>query len=118
MSEQGNTLSTNETSYLEKIADTRISVNMTPREVANFMLKLSSDDEFRSRLEKDPAGVLAEHHIYVPTRDIPLHIVLPPKDVLQQVLFDSMKGREAKIALLPFNVDPSVYWYVSWLAFL
>ena len=52
-----------EASHLEKAANVRISMNMTPREAFNFILRLSSDDEFRSRLERNPHEVLAEHHI-------------------------------------------------------
>jgi predicted lipid carrier protein YhbT len=109
---------TSEASHLEKARNVRISMNMTPREAFNFVLKLSSDDEFRSRLEMNPHEVLAEHHIHIPSKDIPLHASLPPKDALQQVLMDLMAGREGTITALPLNVDPMYWMFIDFFIFL
>ncbi len=115
MSEHDNT---SEASHLEKAGNVRISINMTPREAFNFILKLSSDDEFRSRLERNPHEILAEHHIYIPSKDIPLHASLPPKDALQQALMDLMADREGTITALPLNVDPMYWMFIDFFIFL
>jgi predicted lipid carrier protein YhbT len=107
-----------EAAHLAKAADVRITMNMTPREVFNFVLKLSSDDDFRARLEKNPHEVLAENHIYIPSKDIPLHASLPPKEQLQQVLMDLMTKREALVRALPLNVDPMYWFFMDFLIFL
>jgi len=104
-------------STVPNLADERISVNMTPREAHNFILKLSNDDEFRSRFEKDPAGVLAEHHIYIPLQQIPAHTVLPAKDVLQRALADFTQAGELNLTTFPPNepIGPLVVLCFWWL---
>jgi len=68
------------------ILDTRIPLNLTPTEVYEFLIKLSSDDAFRTRLEQNPTEVLAEHHIHVPIDQLPGIVVLPSKESLQRAL--------------------------------
>ena len=115
MSDQNESL---EAEHLKKAADVRISMNLTPREVFNLVTRMASDDEFRARLEKSPHEVLAEHHIYVPSTDIPLHASLPPKKELQQVLMDIMSGHQGTITELPLNVDPQFWFFIDFLIFL
>jgi hypothetical protein len=103
---------------LEKMGNTRISVNMTPGEILEFVLKLASDDEFRSRLEKVPHEVLEESHIRLPLPDVPLHVNLPPKDEMQRVIGDLLAGNEIKLAALPFNVQPEYAFFIDFLIFL
>jgi len=107
-----------EAEHLKKAANVRISMNLTPREVFNLVTRMASDDEFRARLEKNPHEVLAEHHIYVPSKDIPLHASLPPKEELQQALMDIMSGHQGTITALPFNVDPQYWFFIDFLIFL
>jgi hypothetical protein len=107
-----------ETALLEKMADSRISFNMTPREILEFVLRLASDDDFRSRLENNPHEVLAENHIHIPVPDVPLHVNLPNKDELQRAVIDIMAGHHIKLTALPFNVDPGYWFFIDFLIFL
>ena len=102
----------------QDLVDKRITLNLTPTEAHDFLIKLSNDDEFRSRLERNPHEILAEHHIYIPSKDIPLHASLPPKDALQQALMDLMADREGTITALPLNVDPMYWMFIDFFIFL
>ena len=107
-----------ERAILEKLANVRIGVNMTPKEVFNFLLKLASDDDFRAAIEKNPNEALAQYHVYVPSHDVPFHVTLPPKGQLQQALMDMLTGDPGVIPALPFNVDPMFWWFIDFLIFL
>jgi putative modified peptide len=110
--------SVDEAAHLERIADVRVTMSLTPREAFNLLLRLSSDDEFRSQVEAQPHRVLAEHGINVPSEDIPLQASLPPKEVLQEVMLQLMAGQQGTIAELPFNVDPMYWWFIDFIIFL
>lgn len=110
--------SLSEARTLEKVANARINFNMTPREVLEFLMRLASDDDFRARLEKQPHKALADNHIHVPVKDVPLHVHLPPKDQLQEALMDIMTGQELRLRALPFNVDPGFWYFIDFLIFL
>jgi putative modified peptide len=103
---------------LARLGKLRIGASLTPREVFNFLLRLASDDEFRARLHKHPHQTLAEHHIYVPAHDPPVHIRLPAKHELQQVLMDVMMRQETALAFHPFNLNAELSWFVSFMTFL
>jgi hypothetical protein len=103
---------------IQKMADARMGVNMTPREILEFVLKLASDDEFRTRLEKVPQEVLTEYHIDIPLQDVPLHVNLPTKDEMQRVIVDMLAGNEIKLAALPFNIQPEYAFFIDFLIFL
>jgi hypothetical protein len=102
----------------KQMADSRITVSMTPRELMTFVFRLASDDDFRARLERDPHGVLAENHVHIPTPAVPLHINLPPKGELQEALAEMMRGSDVKVAAIPFNVDPGYWIFIDFLIFL
>jgi len=99
-------------------AATRMSVNMTPRENFNFVLKLAADDNFRTQLQQNPSETLAAHHIYVPPHLLTHAEGLPTKEDLQKALSEMLHGRETTIADIPFDSTVAVFWYVSWFAFL
>ena len=107
-----------EAALLQKMADSRISISMTPREILTFVFRLASDDEFRARLEHDPHGVLAENHVHIPVPDVPLHINLPPKRELQEAVTEMMRGNDIKVPAIPFNVDPGYWFFIDFLIFL
>jgi hypothetical protein len=92
---------------------------MTPREAFNFVLKLASDDTFRAQLEQNPSEVLAAHHIYAPPHLFtPSPPSLPTKEDMQRALSDLLHGRETTLAVIPFDSTVTVFWFVSWFAFL
>ena len=102
---------------LAKMAQTRVGVNATPRELFDFVLRLASDDTFRAKLEADPSGALAEYHIYVPGH---AHVIIPDKAELQRVLLDIMSGQETAMVALPFDGDHAsdLTWFTSFLCFV
>jgi putative modified peptide len=67
-------------------ADRRLTISLTPTEARDFLLRLASDDAFRSRLEQQPEEVLAEHHIHLPAEHVPSRSVLPSKELLRRAL--------------------------------
>jgi len=61
-------------------------ISITPGEANELLEKLLEDDEFRSRVEADPRGTLAEYHIDVPAEffgEAPVE--LPPKEDIRAV---------------------------------
>jgi putative modified peptide len=48
--------------------------------------RLATDDEFRARLARNPADVLAEYDIEVPPAAVPAEVVLPPRAQLAEAL--------------------------------
>ena len=111
-------LSPDESAHLARIADVRITKSLSPREAFGLMLRLATDDAFRASIEHDPHGVLARFGVDVPSKDIPLHASLPPKEALRDVLLDIMADRQGTIAELPFNVDPMYWMFIDFLIFL
>ena len=103
---------------LKRMSETRISIGMTPKEAFAFILRLSSDDEFRASLEKDPHRVLAEHRVLIPPRGVPIQVHLPGKEELQDTLADIMMGNPVALPALPFNVDPGFWFFIDFLIFL
>ncbi len=107
-----------ERALLARLGKLRVGASLTPREVFNFLLRLASDDEFRARLETHPRETLAEHHIYVPAHDPPVHVRVPSKHDLQQVLMDVMMQHETALSFHPFNLNAELSWFVSFMTFL
>ena len=102
---------------LAKMAETRVGVNATPRELFDFVLRLASDDTFRKQLEKDPSCALAEYHTYVPGN---AHVINPNKAELQRALLDIMSGQERAMMGLPYQGDHAsdLSVFTSFLCFL
>ena len=115
MSDQMEPISSHEITIAPSLADKRVSVNLTPREAFDFVLKLSCDDEFRSRLEENPSEVLAEHHIYVPQELISGQLTLPPKERLQLALMDITLGREFRLSVAS-SMSPGFFWFFALFA--
>ncbi len=57
-----------------------------------FLHRIADDDHFRAEVEADPRGKLAEFGLHVEPQDLPSHVTLPEKEVLQKgtVLADSL----------------------------
>ena len=102
---------------LAKMAQTRVGVNATPRELFDFVLRLASDDTFRAKLEQDPSRALAEYHISVPGH---AHVIIPHKADLQRALLDMMSGHERVMVMLPYDGDHAsdLSWLASFLCFV
>jgi hypothetical protein len=98
----------------QDIVDKRITLNVTPREAQDFLIKLSTDDKFRSRLGADPGQVLAEYHIYIPLEQIPGAVVLPPKEVLQRALANFTEYGEIDFTglLSPAGWPFMLFWWL------
>jgi hypothetical protein len=101
------------------IIDKRLNLRITPREAHDFIVKLSTDDEFRIRLQQNPAEVLAEHHISIPLELIPGVVALPPKELVQEALYKFTKEGELNFAGLHTPFTSSVWPFVLfwWLYF-
>jgi putative modified peptide len=99
--------------------DQRLNLSITPREAHEFLLKLSTDDEFRRRLERNPAEALAEYHISVPLELIPGVVSLPPKEVVQQALSNFTRAGELNVRNLHTAFASSMWPFVLfwWLYF-
>jgi hypothetical protein len=61
-------------------------VQIDRREDEELVRRLATDDEFRARLARNPAGVLAEYHIEVPLTELPDEVVLPPRSQMAEAL--------------------------------
>ena len=98
----------------DDILDTRISLNLTPTEAHDFVIRLSSDDAFRTRLEQSPTEVLAEHHIYIPFSQLPGIVVLPSKESLQQALHKFSTRGEIDVEALfsPSGWPLMCFWWL------
>lgn len=92
--------------------DQRFTLNITPKEAHEFIVKLSKDDEFRSRLEADPAHVLAEYHINIPLNLIPSAVALPPKQLVQEALSNFTRAGELNVASLHSAFTSSLWPFV------
>jgi putative modified peptide len=66
-------MATNETSR------GRVRMDVTTESAQRFLQLLSEDDEFRSRLARDPKAVLSEYGVQVSPDLIPARIKLPSK---------------------------------------
>jgi len=60
-------------------ADVQLVVRMSSAQALEFVERLGGDDEFRSRLEREPHVVLQEFGIHVSREVLPETIVLPEK---------------------------------------
>ena len=96
------------------ILDTRFSLNLTPTEAHEFLIKLSSDDAFRSRLQRNPTEVLAAHHIYIPVGQIPDVVILPSKESLQQALdkFSTQGKIDLEALFSPSGWPLMLFWWL------
>ena len=96
------------------ILDTRISINLTPSEAYQFITKLCRDDAFRDRLQTNPADVLAEHHIYIPTTKVHDIITLPTKAELQHALDQFTNHGVIDLGLLfsPTGWPVMLFWWL------
>jgi hypothetical protein len=95
----------------------RVSFQLTPREAHDFLRKLVGDDDFRSRLEREPREVLAEHHIYFPPEYFPESVALPSKDLIQEALRSFSTGGEINLSALPNSVANwamPLFWWLFW----
>ena len=88
----------------------RIGVNITPNESLEFLQKLTSDDDFRSNLEKNPREILSRHHIYLTPEQIPENFALPSKEEMQKIQKQLIAGES-------FQIE-SKNAYIAFLAFL
>ena len=104
--------------HLEQAATVRITMKLSPRQAFDLFTKLSSDDAFRAKVEKDPHRVLSEYGIDVPSKAIPLERSLPPKEKLQEVFVDLFARRHGVVSELPLNVDPFYWYFIDFLIFL
>ena len=52
----------------------------------DLVRRLATDDEFRARLARDPASVLAEYQIELSPRELPENVVLPPRSQMMEAL--------------------------------
>lgn len=66
-----------------------------PVEGAELVRRLATDDEFRARLARSPAGVLAEYDIELSASELPAQVVLPPRPQLAEVLHAMTGGHLA-----------------------
>jgi hypothetical protein len=57
--------------------------------------RLATDDDFRARLARDPASVLAEYHIELSPRELPTDVVLPPRSQIAEALRRMVGGHLA-----------------------
>jgi putative modified peptide len=99
--------------------DQRLNLNITPNEAHEFLLKLSTDDNFRDRLERNPTEVLAEHHISIPSELVPGIAALPPKEVVQEALSAFTRAGELNVRGLhtPFTSSRWSFVLFWWLYF-
>jgi putative modified peptide len=103
---------------IDRMSKLRITASITPREVFHFLLALAMDDKFRERVAKHPEEALAEHHIYLPHHDPRVHVRLPSKTDIQQILMDVMARQEMSLTFVPFNANAELSWFVSFVTFL
>lgn len=66
-----------------------------PRQDEELVRRLATDDEFRARLARDPASVLAEYHIELSTQELPTEVVLPPRSQMTEALRRMVGGHLA-----------------------
>jgi putative modified peptide len=95
----------------KRLPHRRLSVNMTPTEAYEFGVKLATDDEFRARLQADPVAVLAEHHIYLPPREITTEVHLPSKEDVRAAMESIISGGEFRRAFLPDAVPDLIIFF-------
>ena len=75
-----------------------------PQEIADFVRKVSTDDDFRRRLEEQPEQVLREHGLPVPKSGIKRPLRLPSRAALTQLLVGIL------VASQPFVNGGGRYW--------
>lgn len=66
-----------------------------PRQDEELVRRLATDDDFRARLARDPASVLAEYHIELSPRELPTDVVLPPRSQIAEALRRMVGGHLA-----------------------
>jgi hypothetical protein len=96
------------------LLDTKISISVTPTEAHQFLTRLIEDDAFRDELEKNPAGVLAEHHISLPLDQLPGLVVVPSKDSIRASLHKfSAKGEiDIRAMFEPDGWPVMLFWWL------
>lgn len=83
-------------------------VRSDPRQDEELVRRLATDDDFRARLARDPASVLAEYHIELSPRELPTDVVLPPRSQIAEALRRMVGGHLAP-ARTSFPPRPK-YW--------
>jgi hypothetical protein len=63
-----------------------IRIGTTPERGHEFLRLLAEDDEFRSRLAREPLTVLAEYDIELSEGALPESIELPPREHVAELL--------------------------------
>ncbi len=64
----------------------QIRVEITPEKAVELLRRLATEDEFRSRFEKDTRGLLREYAIEVPADLMPADVQAPPQGMLLEAL--------------------------------
>ncbi len=60
--------------------------SISAEDADRFLDRLANDDDFRSRLEGDPRGVLSEYGIEVAEHKVPETVSLPSKDHVRSMV--------------------------------
>lgn len=63
-----------------------IKVGITPDQAFEFLERLATDDDFRTRFAEDTANLLREFSIEVPPELLPEEVAPPPKGMLLEAL--------------------------------
>ena len=80
----------------------------TPEQIAEFLDKLDTDDDFRDKLKSDPASVFEEYGISYDPEKTP-----PPDEIQLPAKGEIAKNIEAyKDAMFPGNeFVPHIHWF-------
>jgi hypothetical protein len=75
---------------------TAIMLGMTRREAYEFLRALAEDDDFRRRLEEDPAAVLGQQRFWVAgPEELSESVTLPPKELVGSLVAELSGPDEA-----------------------
>jgi hypothetical protein len=83
-------------------------VRSDSRHDEELVRRLATDDDFRARLARDPASVLAEYQIELSPRELPTDVVLPSRSQMMEAL-STLAGRHLAPARSSFPPRPK-YW--------
>jgi hypothetical protein len=83
-------------------------VRSDSRHDEELVRRLATDDDFRARLARDPASVLAEYQIELSPRELPTDVVLPPRSQMMEAL-RTLAGRHLAPARTSLPPRPK-YW--------
>ena len=98
----------------QDMADVRGTISLTPREAQEFLSKLATDDDFRSRLEASPREVLGEYHLNIPVEAFRSRFGLPSKAEMADALRAFRERGEISLDRMftPTGWPLMVFWWL------